>query len=314
MADQIEEFLKECGLDDWQRQTLPSDASRRCYTRLIKGDARYMLMDSSRENESYKKFMVVQNILSRQGFSVPQVYFQKDACGLAVLEDFGTASFTVVLSEAPEEEEALYHAATDVLIKLHNMKSEELVEVDTAHFIERVKLVPDWYLTDLDSYVVDEFIYIWKDIIAQLNDTNRVMTLLDYHVDNLMWLPDRLKHKRCGLLDFQDAVMMPQGYDIMSLLRDDRRNIPGGLQRELIDKFIAETGVDHDDFLKNYYILAAHRHTKNLGIFARLMKRDKKRHYGTHIPRLLSYIDEETQQIDCLHPLNKWFKKYGKIS
>ena len=314
MGQTIEQFLNDCGMNDYHRDALPSDASRRRYERLSLDHQAYMLMDSREELDSYAKFMEVQSVLEEAGFSVPKIHQRDDASGLAVLEDFGSDSFTKKLAVSPQDEMMLYEAATDVLIKLHGLKNNNLPTANEQYFMERVQLMPAWYMQDLEKDAQIEFTHIWKDILTHLDVSHQAVTLVDYHVDNLMWLSNRQGQARCGLLDFQDALRMPVGYDIMSLLLDDRRNVTKAVQEKLLDKFIRETNVDKDSFMVNYYILATQRHTKNIGIFARLMKRDQKMHYGDHIPRLLDYINVETQQLDCLQPLNEWFKKHGKIS
>ena len=44
--------------------------------------------------------------------------------------------------------------------------------------------------------------------------------LRDYHSPNLFWLPDRPAPRNVGVIDFQDALAGPIGYDLASLLKD----------------------------------------------------------------------------------------------
>ena len=130
--------------------------------------------------------------------------------------------------------------------------------------------------------------------------------LRDYHVDNLMLLPDRSGVQGCGLLDFQDAVCGPPSYDLVSLLEDARRDVPAELRWRMTDRYLAAfPALDRAAFLKSAAILAAQRNCKILGIFTRLWKRDGKPHYLFHIPRLWRLLEQDLRH-PALAPLARW--------
>ena len=111
-----------------------------------------------------------------------------------------------------------------------------------------------------------------------------------------MWLPERDGIKRVGILDFQDALRGPLAYDLVSLLQDARLDVPEALERELLGRYCAARGADskpfsRDHFVSLYAVLGAQRNSKILGIFARLAKRDGKRGYLGHIPRVARYLE-----------------------
>ena len=110
-----------------------------------------------------------------------------------------------------------------------------------------------------------------------------------------MWLPERAGLKRVGLLDFQDALAGPAAYDLVSLLQDARLDVPETLEAELLDRYCAARGArephfSSDEFRTLYATLGAQRNSKILGIFARLAKRDGKRGYLSHLPRVARYL------------------------
>jgi len=111
-----------------------------------------------------------------------------------------------------------------------------------------------------------------------------------------MWLPDRDGIRRVGILDFQDALRGPLAYDLVSLLQDARLDVPEPLERELLGRYCAARGAQNnnfsgDRFVSLYATLGAQRNSKILGIFARLAKRDGKRGYLAHIPRVARYLE-----------------------
>jgi aminoglycoside/choline kinase family phosphotransferase len=117
-----------------------------------------------------------------------------------------------------------------------------------------------------------------------------------------MWLPKREGVKRVGLLDFQDALRGPLAYDLVSLLQDARLDVPEALERDQLARYCAARSAQSphfssDQFRTLYAILGAQRNSKILGIFARLAKRDGKRAYLAHIPRVARYLER-----DLAHP------------
>ncbi len=112
----------------------------------------------------------------------------------------------------------------------------------------------------------------------------------DYHSPNLLWLPDRKGIARVGVLDFQDALLGPAAYDVVSLLQDARVDVPETLEDALVSRYMtgrraADRDFDLGQFVELYALMGAQRATKILGIFARLARRDGKPQYLRHQPR-----------------------------
>jgi aminoglycoside/choline kinase family phosphotransferase len=114
----------------------------------------------------------------------------------------------------------------------------------------------------------------------------------DYHSRNLMVLAER----NPGIIDFQDALRGPVGYDLVSLLKDcyigwPRARVEGwvsGYRSALIARgVVAASGAQ---FLRDFDLIGVQRHLKVLGIFARLWHRDGKRGYLPDLPRTLDYV------------------------
>ncbi len=135
--------------------------------------------------------------------------------------------------------------------------------------------------------------------------------LRDYHVDNLMLLPGRPGVAGCGLLDFQDAVLGPASYDLVSLLEDARRDVPAALRAAMTERYLAAfPGLDRAVFLRSGAILAAQRNCKILGIFTRLWRRDGKPAYLAHIARVWRLIEQEVRREPALTPIADWLDRH----
>jgi aminoglycoside/choline kinase family phosphotransferase len=100
-----------------------------------------------------------------------------------------------------------------------------------------------------------------------------------------------------GILDFQDAVLGPVTYDLVSLLRDcyvawPIERIHGWMSRfrKIARAAGVDTGRDEALFLRWFDLMGVQRHLKAIGIFARLWHRDGKSGYLKDIPRTLNYV------------------------
>jgi aminoglycoside/choline kinase family phosphotransferase len=158
--------------------------------------------------------------------------------------------------------------------------------------------------------IINEFIEIWKNLLNKNLKTKKVLVHRDFHIDNLFFLKDRQNLKACGLVDFQDAVIGPSSYDLISLLEDARRDVDKKIIIKMYNKFVKKLSKNQKkDFIKEYKVLAINRHLKVIGIFTRLYMRDKKKFYLNHIPRLWKLI-EHNLDFYSLSEINKWINKF----
>ena len=139
----------------------------------------------------------------------------------------------------------------------------------------------------------------------------RTWALRDFHSPNLIWLDQRTGIAKVGIIDFQDAVLAPAAYDLVSLLQDARLDVPEPLELTLLTHYIkarraADGSFDAAGFAELYAIMSAQRNTKLLGIFARLNRRDGKPHYLRHQPRIWTYLTRSLAH-PVLAPLREWY-------
>ena len=122
-----------------------------------------------------------------------------------------------------------------------------------------------------------------------------------------MWLKGRAGAAACGLLDFQDALVGPCGFDLMSLLQDVRRHVPDALAEAMIQRYLdAFPDLDRDAFRASYAVGGAQRNIRILGTFMRLWKRDSKPGYLRWLPRTWAVVDADLAH-PALAPLKAWF-------
>jgi aminoglycoside/choline kinase family phosphotransferase len=315
---QIEAFLEAQGWGDCRRAPLAGDASFRRYERLWRGADRAVLMDAPPPQENVRPFIAIDRLLAGAGLVVPAIHGADEDAGLLLLEDMGDDTYTRLLARGEPEAE-LYELAVDLLIELHKrLPVERLAGVprfEEAAALRQVKLLLEWYWPATQADPVSpsaaaEFDAAWRNVLALWQRTPQGLVLFDYHVDNLMLLAGRSGMASVGLLDFQDAVVGPRSFDLVSLIDDARRDVVPALGRHLMARYLAAfPSLERAGFGAAYAASGAQRHTRILGTFTRLCRRDHKPAYLAFIPRVWRQLEAQLAHPE-LAPLASWFARY----
>jgi len=305
-------FLDASGWDRVPVVPLAGDASFRRYYRLGRDGSSAVLMDAPPPHEDIGPFVAVAGLLRELGLSAPEVLAEDRGQGFLLLEDFGDDTYTRLLARGADEP-ALYRLAVDTLVTLQRAveqhRTPDLPAYDLERLLGEAALLIDWY-RPLTGGPREEYLALWRAVLPDAVVASPTLVLRDYHVDNLMLLPDRPGVRGCGLLDFQDAVSGQPSYDLVSLLEDARRDIAEPLRQAMTERYLAAfPELDRGAFLRSAAILAAQRNCKILGIFTRLWKRDGKRQYLTHIPRVWRLLEEDLRH-PVLNPIARWFDRH----
>jgi aminoglycoside/choline kinase family phosphotransferase len=117
-----------------------------------------------------------------------------------------------------------------------------------------------------------------------------VVSLRDVHADNLIWRAERTGADRVGLLDFQDALVLPDGYDLASLLDDPRRRVPEAWRAEAIGRYAADRRRPPVEMAQRVAVLSVLRNLRILGIFRRLARDEGRPGYASYLPRTRDLI------------------------
>lgn len=316
----IDTFLSTNDWGDAERKPLAGDASFRRYERIARDTGeKVVLMDAPPPQEDVRPFVTIARHLTTLGLSAPRILAADEDQGFLLLEDLGDGTYTRLLADG-HDEEALYALATDALIHLHKTPEAEVIPDGVVVYgedrlLEEVDRLNEWYLPLVDaaplaSHAREAYLSIWRTILPAARRTPSSLVLFDYHVDNLLLLTDRTGVAACGLLDFQDAVHGPVTYDLMSLLEDARRDINPGLVAAMKARYRAAfPAIADNDFDASWAVMAAQRHIRVIGTFARLKIRDGKPHYLEHMPRLWRYMDSCLTH-PVLAPLKEWLDRY----
>lgn len=313
----IDAFLTGAGWDAARREKLPGDASFRRYVRLHLPEGSAMLMDAPPAHEDVRPFARVARHLAAMGYSAPRLLAEDADAGFLLLEDLGDATYTRELARGADER-ALYTMAVDLLIDLHRRAdavARDIPPYDDARLLAEAALLIDWYMPAVigapaSDAARDSYLAAWQAVLPLARRIPDTLVLRDYHVDNLMVVSGRDGIAACGLLDFQDAVIGPASYDLVSLLEDARRDLAPGLADDMLARYLAAfPTLDHGAFRASYAILGAQRNAKIIGIFTRLCRRDGKPRYLAHIPRVWRLLEGDLRH-PALAPVRAWFDRH----
>lgn len=320
-----ETFLVRTGWKDAALSTVGEDSAFRRYFRLQAQDGRTaILMEAVPDGGAYatpghslKDFIRISSYLSGLGLKTPDIYEADMAEGYLLIEDFGSESFKMALDHGVSRQE-LYEIATDVLKFLRvKVKPGDIVlpEYYASHVHTGRRRLVDWFVPAQKGVLnsdglVDEYLAVWDSIEKSLPPVPQGFLHIDYHFENLMWMPDRTDMSRCGILDFQGAMTGPVPYDLANLLEDARVDVPSDLRQAMLDRFCKGMDATEEKNFRDWYrVLATQFHCRVLGQFIRLAVRDGKPRYLQHLPRVAGYITEGLKD-PVLKPLKDWLDKY----
>ena len=309
-------FLAEAGWRDIAPTPLAADASFRRYFRLVDGGRRAVLMDAPPPHEDVRPYVAVAEMLRGHGLSAPEIFAEDAELGMLLIEDFGDDTYTRLLARGADETR-LYTLAIDTLIALQRAVAgpPALPPYDEEALLREAALLVEWYApavlgAPLPAELREEYLMLWRELAPLVRADAPTLVLRDYHVDNLMLLEGRSGVQGCGLLDFQDALAGPASYDLVSLLKDARRDVPEVLREAMTERYLAAfPQVDRDSFRRSAGILAAQRNAKIIGIFTRLWRRDGKPQYLGHIPRVWRLLEADLQE-PALARLGGWLDRH----
>jgi aminoglycoside/choline kinase family phosphotransferase len=236
---------------------------------------------------------------------VPEILHHDDALGVLGLQDLGDVTLQAHLGGASAAARAKrYREAVGLIVRLQQ-RGAELASTEYPPYgvaFDREKLM--WELeffvrhfllayrgAEPDEPVREALREEWVRIVDELADEPRVLCHRDYHSRNLMWHDGTLY-----VIDFQDARMGPDTYDLVSLLRDSYVDLPDAAVDDLIDYFFAltrgaaATPSASVEFRRRFELMALQRNLKALGTFGYQTTTRANPVYMQYVPRTLAYV------------------------
>jgi N-acetylmuramate 1-kinase len=261
-----------------------------------------------------KTFIRLAEWLRGAGLKAPQLYDVNEGKGYAVLEDLGQVSFGKAMREGGYRGE-FYTLACDVLRQMKNSGIPAgLPPYSGSRIDENRRQIVDYYIPLVTkksnkNNILNGFLEVIDGIKSQLPACPQGFVHADFHVENLMWRPEEGGVKRCGIIDFQDALLGPLPYDLVNLLEDARVDVAPELRIAMMDRYCdGMTPEEKQSFKQWYRFLGTQFHCRVIGLFIKLAAEQSRDQYLVHIPRLQNYILEGLND-PVLAPLKVFFEK-----
>jgi aminoglycoside/choline kinase family phosphotransferase len=312
VRDRIDGYLKRSKLASRSPRVVPltGDASDRRYFRILMPDAASIVLSLHSAPFAFDTlpFVNVARLLSRMPVPIPAVLGHADDLGVLALEDLGDVTLQAHLGAAtPEEHAALYRQAVALIATLQHrgaeLESTEYLPYSVAFDVDKLTWELDFFIKHfIEAYrgIVmsdasrNELRSEFAVVIARLAAEPRVLCHRDYHSRNLM-----LHDSQLYIIDFQDARMGPDTYDLASLLRDSYVDLPEQTVSELLAYFLALKGQSGEqaEFRRRFDIMALQRNLKALGTFGYQTTARRNPVYIQYIPRTLRYVRDNLENL-----------------
>lgn len=303
--ERIDQYLSRSGLSDLTPRVVPltGDASDRKYFRILLPNAPSIVLSLHAEPFDFERlpFVNVARLLALMPVPIPSVLGHADDLGVLALEDLGDVTLQAHLGAAtPAEHAALYRESVGLIATLQrrgaDLESSDYLPYGIAFDVEKLTWEMDFFIKHfLEAYrgvllsdsarsaLRGEFAELVRILAAE----PRVLCHRDYHSRNLM-----LHGEQLFIIDFQDARMGPDTYDLVSLLRDSYVDLPEETVDELIAYFLALKGqtTQASEFRQRFDLMALQRNLKALGTFGYQTTARRNPVYIQYIPRTLRYV------------------------
>jgi aminoglycoside/choline kinase family phosphotransferase len=302
----IDRFLDDSGLRSQNPQVLPlpGDASDRRYVRvhLSDGSSQILSVYPGAVDIDASPFVNVAGLLHAMPVPIPRILARSGTLGILALEDLGDVTLQAHLENvSPDTRMSLYREAVGLI---HTIQHRGRALASPAYVpyglsFDRAKLV--WELEFFTTHFLEAFrratlteasrtalMREFSVIADELADEPQVVCHRDYHSRNLM-----LHHGQLYVIDFQDARMGPDTYDLASLLRDSYVDVSDQEVEALIAAFIerrAASAHEDRDFRRRFDLMALQRNLKALGTFGFQATSRRKTAYVQYVPRTLNHV------------------------
>jgi aminoglycoside/choline kinase family phosphotransferase len=220
-------------------------------------------------------FVELQRYLAQLGIAVPVVYADHTRSGLLLLEDLSDETFEARLKQTPRAGwQALYLHAVELLATLHERAAntpregiayrrafdQKLLRWELEHFREWGLAACDIALTAGEAALIDRS---FERLVAELLALPQGFTHRDYQSRNLMWAP----RGELVVIDFQDALLGPLGYDLAALLCDSYVALDAALQHAALTHYASCRKLELEPLLRAFRLVSVQRKLKDAGRF-----------------------------------------------
>jgi aminoglycoside/choline kinase family phosphotransferase len=324
-------------VDKLEFQLLHGDASYRRYVRIggFSGGGTLVAMLMTPEQARFSEeamagpppeelpFINIQRYLKRLGLPVPEIVGQDTERAVLFLEDLGDTTLARAIAECgPEQLRGYYRQAVELLVEMQlrciRQPSPDCLAYRRA-FAHDLLL---WELHHFREYLLEagrdivldggeraELDRIFERLAGEIAAWPRLFVHRDFQSRNLMLTP-----RGYVLIDFQDALLGPQVYDLVALLRDSYVQLAPELVEELLDYYAGlcrSRGLECPPQLtEKFLLMSLQRKLKDAGRFVFIEKVKHNPSFLPFIPASLGYVRAALDRLPQLDNLRRLLARH----
>ena len=318
---------------------LSEHASYRSYFRVhLEDQSSYIVMklpvgvssvseEVTKSNQAIQElpFINVQRYLSSLSIRIPKIYGWDESLHLMLLEDLGDNLLENLLSNASAAtQETWYQKAIDLLVAIqhktalsqdqtciafHRHFDDFLLNWEFDHFLEYG--IEDRLQLKVSPAEKKEFEKLTRPLTEAILKFPKSWVHRDFQSRNLIYHAEQLY-----LLDFQDALIGPSIYDLVSLLRDSYIALDWQTVERLIDyyfqqqKRISLFQLPKEECFTFFHLVTLQRKLKDTGRFQYIHTVKKNSDFLKHVPNSINHIKEAFKRLPKAQTLQQWIGRY----
>ena len=278
---------------NYKIKRIENGASKKLFFKISKGSNNFVCTDFNSDKLEYKNHLTVHKILSNIDISIPTLIEKNDDKLIIVSEDFGNLRYDKVITQQPIKDLLQYAADTLCIINkgiIFNT-SYDVPHYNIELFKNEIAELPNYYFSynniiDENDSLNDEFFDIWTESFKQMNFNFNYFVHKDFNMNNLILLPSREGHLKCGVIDYQNSFWGESSWDLFSLLEDSRIFFTDQYNTYFINYFYSHSNqsISFNEFKIKYHLLNCSRQTRLLGRWVKLAKELNTLWYLDFIP------------------------------
>ena len=292
-------------------------ASKKVFYRLVNDNKSFILTDFESDKKEYDNHLKIYNLLKDINISIPTILEKNDKELIIISEDFGDLRFDKIYKK--ESIESLLQYAVDTLIVIKNSikfdNKLKLPQYNFDIFKNEIIELPKYYFPYLNlntnKDLINEFMFIWHQSYKDINFDFCNFVHKDFNINNLILIPSKEGHLKCGVIDFQSSFWGESSWDLFSLLEDSRILFTDQFNDDFVYYFYSHTNqtISLNDFKIKFHYLNSSRQTRLLGRWVKLSKELNYKSYLDFISVTQYRLKKSINYINN-KKLSKFYNKY----
>lgn len=275
---------------NYQIIKIESGASKKIFYRLTDGYKSFILKDFISDKKEFEDHLMVYKVLKNINISIPNIIEKNDKDFILIFEDFGDLRFDKIIDKYSIKDLLDFAVNTLIIIK-KSIKFSNKIQIPKYNldiFKTEILELPKYYFPYVNKnklLLIDEFLYIWCSAFEDFKFNFTSFVHKDFNINNLILLPSKVKHLKCGVIDYQNAFWGDDSWDLFSLLEDSRIFFNDKYNEDYIKYFYLNTyqSISFKEFNLKFDFLNSSRQTRLLGRWVKLFKETNDASYLKYI-------------------------------